>query len=126
MLPVGGTYIGLAPGSDEAQAGWPLETFIRLAKAQEYRVPIFFLRPQEQEWKDRIRAVVGSAIFPLQQKNSSDDPMLVVALAERMTASVANASGLGQKLALGGKPLVTLNGTEDYDTVVAALEKAIK
>jgi len=126
MLPVGGSYIGLAPGAADPRTGWSLENFITLAQAFEYCVPVFFLEDREQEWKDRIRQDVGAAMFPLQQKNFGNDPQLTVALAERMTVSVANACPLGRMLASGGRPLIMLDGQEDHDTVVAALEKALR
>jgi len=110
MLPAGGYFIGFAPGSGGKPKCWPLENFIALAQNQEYRVPVFFLGPQEEHWKDQIKAQVPSAIFPLQQKNFGFDPLFTIALAERMKVSVANDSGVGHMLALGGKPLVSLYG----------------
>ncbi len=152
MLPVGGTYIGFAPGSEGADGDrkrWPLENYIRLAKAQEYRVPIFFLKPGEEEWKTVIRGQVPAAIFPLQQKNMAPEPLLIVALAERMSASVCNDSAMGHLLAQSGKPLIALFGPSDpaeilgvssrvqvikaddmaaisYDAVSTALEDALQ
>ncbi len=110
MLPAGGKFIGFAPGSGGKPKCWPLENFIALAQAQKYFVPTFFLGPQEEDWKDRIKRAVPGAIFPLQQKKHDFDPLLTIALAERMTASVSNDSGVGHMLALGGKPLVSLFG----------------
>ena len=110
MLPAGGYFIGFAPGSGGKPKCWPLENFIALAQAQEYRVPVFFLGPQEEHWKEQIKAQVPSAIFPLQQKNFDFDPMFTIALGERMKVSLANDSGVGHMLALGGKPLVSLFG----------------
>ena len=152
MLPVGGTYIGFAPGAEGGEGErkrWPLENYIRLAKAQEYRVPIFFLKPgDEEDWKTMVRSQVPSAIFPLQQKNLTPDPLLIVALAERMSVSVCNDSAMGHLMAQSGKPLIALFGPSDpaelrdlsdrvqvitadtmaavdYDAVSQALEDAI-
>jgi len=111
MLPAGGYFIGFAPGSGDTQKCWPLENFIVLAQAQEYRVPVFFLGPEEEHLKEQIKAQVPSAIFPLQQKNFGFDPLFTIALGERMKVSVANDSGVGYMLALGGKPLVSLFGS---------------
>ncbi len=110
MLPAGGAFVGFAPGSGGKPKCWPLDNFIRLAQAQEYRVPVFFLGPQEADWKDEIKRRVPGAMFPLQQKAHDFDPLFTIALAERMTASVSNDSGVGHMLALGGRPLVSLFG----------------
>ena len=49
-------------------------------------------------------------MFPLQIKNNGFDPLYTIALAERMSATVSNDSGVGHMIALGGKPLVSLFG----------------
>ncbi len=112
LLPEGQTYIGFAPGSGGKPKCWDLENFIRLANAQAERghVPVFFLGPQEPEWKESIRTQVPEALFPLQTKDNGFDPLYTIALSERMRASVSNDSGVGHMIALGGKPLVSLFG----------------
>ncbi|NQU56954.1 MAG: glycosyltransferase family 9 protein [Rhodospirillales bacterium] len=112
LLPVGADYIGFAPGSGGKPKCWELENFIRLAgeQAEQGRIPVFFLGPQEPEWMAPVRARVASALFPLQQKDNGFDPLFTIALAERMSASVSNDSGVGHMIALGGKPLVSLFG----------------
>jgi ADP-heptose:LPS heptosyltransferase len=112
LLPVGADYIGFAPGSGGKPKCWDLQNFIRLAKgqAEQGRIPVFFLGPQEPEWMAPVRAQVASALFPLQQKDNGFDPLYTIALAERMSASVSNDSGVGHMIALGAKPLVSLFG----------------
>ncbi len=112
LLPVGAEYVGFAPGSGGKPKCWDLENFIRLAQAQadQGRIPVFFLGPQEPEWMAPVRARVASSLFPLQQKNNGFDPLFTIALAERMSASVSNDSGVGHMIALAGKPLVSLFG----------------
>lgn len=112
LLPVGADYVGFAPGSGGKPKCWDLENFIRLAQdqAEQGRIPVFFLGPQEPEWAAPVRAQVASALFPLQQKDNGFDPLFTIALAERMSASVSNDSGVGHMIALGGKPLVSLFG----------------
>jgi len=112
LLPAGAHYIGFAPGSGGKPKCWQLDNFIRLARAQaeQGRIPVFFLGPQEPQWAAPVRAEVASALFPLQQKDNGFDPLFTIALAERMAASVSNDSGVGHMIALGGKPLVSLFG----------------
>ena len=112
LLPVGKNYVGFAPGSGGKPKCWDLKNFIRLAKAEVKlnRVPVFFLGPQEPEWKTPIHAQIPSALFPLQIKDNGFDPLYTIALSERMSASVSNDSGVGHMIALGSKPLVSLFG----------------
>ncbi len=112
LLPGDQAYIGFAPGSGGKPKCWNMENFTRLAKAQaeQGRIPVFLLGPQEPEWLEPIRAQVPSALFPLQEKDNGFDPLYTIALAERMTASVSNDSGVGHMVALGGRPLISLFG----------------
>jgi ADP-heptose:LPS heptosyltransferase len=115
LLPGGKDYIGFAPGSGGKPKCWDLKNFIRLAEseAERNRVPVFFLGPQEPEWMAPIHAQIPSALFPLQIKDNDFDPLYTIALAERMSATVSNDSGVGHMIALGGKPLVSLFGPTD-------------
>ena len=112
LLPFGRNYVGFAPGSGGKPKCWDLKNFIRLAEAEveQGRVPVFFLGPQEPKWMSSIKAQIPSALFPLQIKNNGFDPLYTIALAERMSASVSNDSGVGHMIALGGNPLVSLFG----------------
>ncbi len=114
LLPDGPTYVGLAPGAGNPVKCWPLERFISLARAQVQaaRVPVFFLGPAELEWAERIRTAVPEARVPATEEPDVLDagPLLTVALAERVAASVSNDCGTGHMLAAGGRPLVSLFG----------------
>ncbi|HTP83808.1 MAG TPA: glycosyltransferase family 9 protein [Alphaproteobacteria bacterium] len=111
LLPDGRTYIGLAPGAGGRHKCWPLERFIALARRlrTQGKVPVFILGPAEAEWAERVRVAVPSAKLPLQDAQSSD-PLLTLAVAERLAVAVANDSGGGHLLAAGGAPLVSLFG----------------
>jgi ADP-heptose:LPS heptosyltransferase len=112
LLPFGKNYIGFAPGSGGKPKCWDLKNFIRLAEAEveQDRIPVFFLGPQEPKWMAPIKAQIPSALFPLQIKDNNFDPLYTIALAERMSASVSNDSGVGHMIAIGGNPLVSLFG----------------
>ena len=112
LLPIGKKYIGFAPGSGGQPKCWALENFIRIAikEVKKNYVPVFFLGPQEPEWLSTIIAKVPTALFPLQIDSQGFDPLFTIALAERMTASISNDSGVGHMIALGGKPLISLFG----------------
>lgn len=111
LLPDGPLYIGLAPGAGGRHKCWPLENFATIARLelQRERVPVFILGPAESDWVAPLRAGVPDAKFPLQDAGSAD-PLLTLALAERLVVAVANDSGGGHLLAAGGVPLVSLFG----------------
>jgi hypothetical protein len=119
LLPAGPTYVALSPGAGVKHTGkcWPLDRFIALARQQveRGRVPVFFIGPGEQDWYRQLRDAVPQALFPEQQDDpaapaETGGPSLVVALAERVSAAVANCSGTGHLLAAGGAPMVSLYG----------------
>ncbi len=118
LLPAGPTYIGISPGAGTQLTGkcWPIDRFASLASQQARlgRIPVIFLSSGEPGWETYFQNV-STARFPLAEQGSRPggipaDPVLTAALAERLHAAVANCSGTGHKLALGGAPLVTLFG----------------
>jgi ADP-heptose:LPS heptosyltransferase len=119
LLPAGPSYVALAPGAGVKHTGkcWPLESFVAVARQQveRGRVPVFFVGPDELDWCAPLRAAVPDALFPEQQDSpgvaaAARGPSLVAALAERVSAAVANCSGTGHLLAAGGAPMVSLYG----------------
>jgi ADP-heptose:LPS heptosyltransferase len=114
LLPSGPTYVGFAPGAGGAGKRWPLERYIALAKAQEARgrTPVFFFGPDEDEDAARAATAVPDALFPEDERTDAytdiKGPLLVIALAGRLAAAVANDAGPGHMLAAGGAPLLSL------------------
>ncbi len=114
LLPPGPAYVGFAPGAGGVVKRWPLDRYIALAKVQAAagRTPVMFLGPDEAEMADQVRAAVPGALFPETQRTDAFQdvagPLLVVALASRLIAAVANDAGPGHMLAAGGAPLLSL------------------
>ncbi|HEX4180244.1 MAG TPA: glycosyltransferase family 9 protein [Caulobacteraceae bacterium] len=117
LLPDGAAYVGLAPGAGGQEKRWPLERYwalAELAAAAGHR-PVFFFGPDERADLDLTRARAPDALYP--EFDRTDDfadvkgPVLVIALAERLAAAVANDAGPGHMLAAGGAPLVSLQRT---------------
>ena len=110
----GPVYIGLAPGAGGQDKRWPLECYLELAHRIEAsdRKAVFFFGPDEAADAQAAREAVPTALFP--EKDRTDDypavkgPLLVIALAGRLTAAVANDAGPGHMLAAGGAPLLSL------------------
>jgi ADP-heptose:LPS heptosyltransferase len=117
LLPEGPLYVGFAPGAGGQEKRWPLERYWALAARAEaagYR-PVFFFGPDERDDLDRTRAHAPQALYP--EFDRTDDfkdirgPLLVIALAGRLTAAAANDAGPGHMLAAGGAPLLSLQRT---------------
>lgn len=114
LLPSGRTYIGIAPGAGDRRKLWPVERYFELARAElaAGRVPVFLLGPDEADLVDQVRREVPGALLPEWDRTDGHPeikgPMLVMALAARMAAAIANNSGTGHMLAVGGAPLVSI------------------
>ena len=115
LLPQGPRYVGLAPGAGNRAKSWPLDRFVALARDLGDAVPVFILGPDERDWIETCRAVPGARL-PLQDaaaRGFAPSPVLTIALAQRLVASVANDSGGGHMLAAGDGALVSLFGPTD-------------
>lgn len=106
-------YVGFAPGAGIRKKCWPLGQFISVAKKLQERgyQPVFFLGPAEREWQETVENALPGVQLPLPEESS---PLLTIALAQRCVAALANDSGCGHMLALGGTRLLTLFGPSNY------------
>jgi len=116
-LPDGPKHVGIAIGSREARKNWPLANYVALAERLAARglVPVFFTGPQERAIADGLRASIPSALFPQADAADADAASLeyAIALGERLSAAVANDSGMGHLFGAIGIPLVSLFGPTD-------------
>ena len=116
LLPGDHTYVGIAPGAGKKGTGkvWPLDRYIGLAQIQfrKGRIPVFFVRPDEEEWVKRIRSEAEFALIPEIEAAATGlkGPAMAMALSRRLSVAVANCSGIGHILAAGGPPMVSLFG----------------
>ena len=114
LLPAGPTYVGLAPGAGGQDKRWPLEHYLDLARriAAKGWTPVFFFGPDEGDDAAIAAREIPQALQP--ERNRSDGfagvkgPLLVIALAGRLAAGVANDAGPGHMLAAGGARLLSL------------------
>ncbi len=114
LLPAGPTYVGLAPGAGGQDKRWPLENYFDLARRVLANgwTPVFLFGPDEAEDAAIAAREVPQALQP--ERNRTDGftavkgPLLVIALASRLVAGVANDAGPGHMLAAGGAPLLSL------------------
>jgi ADP-heptose:LPS heptosyltransferase len=93
------------------------------------RTPVIFLSSREEGWEKHFRQITN-ALFPLSQNQETtsgvpSDPVLTAALAERLHVAVANCSGTGHMLALGGAPLITLFGPSKAEKFSPLARKAV-
>jgi len=121
LLPSGPRYVGFAPGSGGRPKCWPLERYIDVAASVLVTGarPVFLIGPQEQEWTDIIRRALPEALLPLQVGEGAEshhfNPLLSIALGERLSAAVSNDSGIAHMLAVAGAPLIALYGPTVYE-----------
>ena len=114
LLPSGRVYIGIAPGAGDRRKLWPVERYFELARKQIAigRVPVFLLGPDEADLVAEVRREVPDALLPEWDRTDAyphiKGPLLVMALAAHMSAAIANNSGTGHMLAVGGAPLVSI------------------
>ncbi|HEX7792484.1 MAG TPA: glycosyltransferase family 9 protein [Afipia sp.] len=118
-LPSGPVYVGFAIGSREVRKNWPLERFVEVARllAGEGIVPVFFSGPQEGAVVAQLRSAIPEAVFPQTDPvDSSIAPLeFALAIGERLSAAIANDSGMGHTLGALGVPLVSLFGPTNPD-----------
>ena len=116
-LPDGPTYVGVAPGSRQADKNWPLENYYEAARALLTRgvTPVFLLGPQEGDVEARIRAAAPGAMVlradPAFAPGAALD--LLIAEGQRFAALLANDNGVGHLLGAAGVPVVSLFGPTD-------------
>jgi ADP-heptose:LPS heptosyltransferase len=116
-LPDGPTYLGIAPGSRQADKNWPLERYCQAAPALLARgvTPVFLLGPQEGDVEAHIREAAPGALVlradPAAAPGASLD--LLIAEGQRFAALLANDNGVGHLLGAAGVPVVSLFGPTD-------------
>ena len=114
LLPAGSTYVGLAPGAGGQDKRWPLENYFELARRVVAKgwTPVFFFGPDEAEDAAIAAREIPQALQPERHRTDGftnvKGPLLVIALASRLAAGVANDAGPGHMLAAGGAPLLSL------------------
>ena len=115
LLSPGPRYVGFAPGAGGREKRWPLDRFIALAEraTQAGCTPVFFVGPDEAEAIPEVRRALPCALLPEADRTDAypdvRGPLLVIALAGRLQAAVANDAGPGHMFAAGGAPLLSLH-----------------
>lgn len=117
LLPDGPVYVGIAPGSRQADKNWPVSRFGEVAAALAARglTPVVFLGPQEQAAADAIEAAARSAVVIRADPAVSAAEGLdrLVAQAQRLAVLLANDNGVGHLMGAAGTPVVSLFGPTD-------------
>jgi ADP-heptose:LPS heptosyltransferase len=116
-LPDGPTYVGIAPGSRQANKNWPLENYLGAAQSLVARgvTPVFLLGPQEGDIEAHIRrAAPGAMVLRADPAATAGDGLdLLIAEGQRFAALLANDNGVGHLLGAAGIPVVSLFGPTD-------------
>ncbi len=114
LLPTGPAYVGFAPGAGGADKRWPLDRYLDLAEraAGQGATPVFFYGPEDADAVAQTRTRLPTALLPEWDRTDPyadvKGPLLVIAMASRLTAAVANDAGPGHMFAAAGTPLLSL------------------
>ncbi len=108
-LPSGASLVGLAPGAGGRHKCWPLSRFLAVGRTLAGRGirPVMLLGPAEQEWRQPVESELPDALLPLRV---DDSPLMTIAIARRLSVTVANDSGTGHLVAAAGTKLISLFG----------------
>jgi ADP-heptose:LPS heptosyltransferase len=113
----GPTYVGIAPGSRQANKNWPLENYAAAAQALVAQgvTPVFLLGPQEGDVEARIsERAPGAMVLRADPAATPGDGLdLLIAEGQRFSALLANDNGVGHLLGAAGVPVVSLFGATD-------------
>jgi ADP-heptose:LPS heptosyltransferase len=116
-LPDGARYVGLAPGSRQAEKNWPMERFCDLGRSLAARglTPVIFLGPMETCDDDALRAALPSARVLRADPAASASAGLerLIAQARRLSLLIANDNGVGHLMGAAGTPVLSLFGPTD-------------
>jgi ADP-heptose:LPS heptosyltransferase len=117
LLPDGPAYVGIAPGSRQADKNWPFERFLAVARnlAPNGLTLVFFLGPQEAQTPAEIEAAAPGAIAIQPQPGVTPAEALdrLIAQGQRLALLLANDNGVGHLVGAAGTPVVSLFGPTD-------------
>jgi len=116
-LPDGSTYVGIAPGSRQAEKNWPMARFCEVAGALAARGlrPVIFLGPMEAQSDAQIQAAAPGAVVVRADPTAHPAEALdrLIAQGQRLSALLANDNGVGHLVGGAGTPVVSLFGPTD-------------
>jgi ADP-heptose:LPS heptosyltransferase len=117
LLPEGPTYVGVAPGSRQANKNWPLARFFEAARGLIARgvTPVFLLGPMEGDVAAEIESAAPGALVLKAESTAAPGEALdrLIAQGQRFAALLANDNGVGHLLGASGVPVVSLFGPTD-------------
>jgi len=117
LLPDGAVYVGVAPGSRQADKNWPMERYLEVARGLVARgaTPVFLLGPMEGDVGARLLAEAPGALVLRADPDAAPGVALdrLIAQGQRFALLLANDNGVGHLLGASGVPVVSLFGPTD-------------
>ena len=117
LLPDGAVYVGIAPGSRQADKNWPMANFLEVARGLIARgaTPVFLLGPMEGDVGAQVRAEAPGALVLGADPDAAAGVALdrLIAQGQRFALLLANDNGVGHLLGASGVPVVSLFGPTD-------------
>ena len=106
-------YIGfsITQGNEYRKKSWSIYKFISLANRIliKNKIPVFFIRKDEEQLIEKIKNQVPSALFPESNSNLSC-PALVTALGSRLDLAISIDNGIMHMMSLSKIPMIVLFG----------------
>jgi ADP-heptose:LPS heptosyltransferase len=114
LLPDGAVYVGVAPGSRQADKNWPMLRFMEVARGLTARgaTPVFLLGPMEGDIVAQLRDEAPGSLVLRADADAAPGVALdhLIAQGQRLALLLANDNGVGHLLGASGVPVVSLFG----------------
>jgi len=121
-------YVGLSitQGNIYRKKAWPLENIVKISNmlVEDKKVPVFFIKKNEKELKDKIQKLIPTSLFPEHESNISS-PALVTCLGKRLDFAITIDNGVMHMLSLSKVPMISLFGPTDGKKFAPEYEKSI-
>ena len=121
------SYIGYGVGAGEKDRIWHINNFIEVAKHFEkinYK-NVFFLGPEEDWLKDKIKNIFPDAIYPEENIRDYSGPEIVMGATKFLKCALSNDSGIGHMLSTKYCPLIKIFGPKDSSKFTPVSSKII-
>jgi len=111
-------YVGLSitQGNVYRKKEWPLDNIIKISNKliENKKIPVFLIKKNEEELKNKIESLVPGSVFPEYESNLSS-PALVTCIGKRLDFAITIDNGIMHMLSLAKVPMISLFGPTDSE-----------
>ena len=121
-------YVGfsITQGNIYRKKEWSLNNFVKISSkiVQANKTPVFFIKKEDKELKNKIAELIPNALFPEHESNFNS-PALVTCLAKRLNFAITIDNGIMHMLSLAKIPMISLFGPTDSEKFAPEYKKSI-